>query len=210
MQIFDISRALSRELVSWPGDTAFRFALSWKMAAGASVNVGAIEMSTHNGTHADAPFHFEAEGATIDQMPLAFFVGTARVLDVTGLVRPEIAVTDLEAALADDELPPRLLLRTGAWPEGAPFPEIIPVIAHDVAVWLKARGVKLLGLDLPSVDAIDSKDLPNHHALATAGIAILENLNLETIEAGDYQLAALPLKIEGGDAAPVRAILWRD
>lgn len=209
MQVFDISRTLSRELPPWPGDTPFRFALSWKMAEGASVNVGAIEMSTHNGTHADAPFHFESHGATIDQIPLETFLGHASVLDLTGLVRQEITVADLEDAHAGGKTT-RLLLKTGKWPEGSAFPQSIPVLAPEAAAWLRARGTKLLGVDLPSVDAIDSKDLPNHHALAAAGVSILENLNLEQVAAGEYQLAALPLKVSGGDAAPVRAVLWRD
>lgn len=208
MPIFDISRTLSCESPPWPGDTPFRFALSWKIAEGASVNVGAIEMSTHNGTHADAPYHFAADGKTIDQVAPEIFLGSATVIDLAGFVRPEIAVSDLERALTGNEVT-RLLLKTDGWLEGAPFPQSIPVVAAEVADWLRGRGVKLLGVDLPSVDAIDSKSLPNHHALAAAGISILENLNLEKIAAGDYQLAALPLKIAGGDAAPVRAVLWR-
>ena len=84
------------------------------------------------------------------------------------------------------------------------------MLASGVAEWMQNRGVKLLGLDLPSVDAIDSKDLRNHHALAAADIAIVEGLDLSEVEAGAYSLAALPLKIVGGDGAPVRAILWRE
>jgi arylformamidase len=96
------------------------------------------------------------------------------------------------------------------WHHSTVFPDWIPVIATDVADWLKARGVKLLGLDLPSVDAIDAKILCNHHALYAARIAIVESLDLSEIAPGIYNFAALPLKITGGDGAPVRAILWRD
>ncbi|MBA3387052.1 MAG: arylformamidase, partial [Chthoniobacterales bacterium] len=90
------------------------------------------------------------------------------------------------------------------------FPEEIPTIAPDVPPWLQARGLKLLGLDLPSVDEIRSKDLRNHHAIAAAGISIVESLDLRAVEAGRYQFVALPLKIPGGDGSPVRAILWRE
>ena len=105
---------------------------------------------------------------------------------------------------------PRLLLKTGVWRDSKIFPEWIPVIASDVAEWLGKRNVKLLGLDLPSVDPIEAKVLVNHHALAAAGIAIVESLDLSEIEAGTYHFSALPLRITGGDAAPVRAILWQD
>src|SRR5204862_7637439 len=99
---------------------------------------------------------------------------------------------------------------TGVWPDNSVFPKRIPVVAPDVPDWLQAQKVCLIGLDLPSVDRIDAKILQNHHALAHCGIVIVESLDLSGIEAGTYNFAALPLKIAGGDAAPVRAVLWRD
>src|SRR4051812_44173917 len=214
MKIFDISRPLFNGLAPWPGDTAFRFELRWKMAEGASVNVGAVEMGVHNGTHADAPFHFASDAPAIDKTPLDTYVGDAVVVDLTSRSGQdgfrEIAVTDLESCVAGLAAAPRLLLKTGIWSDPAIFPERIPVIARDVAGWLGQQNVKLLGLDLPSVDPIDSKTLDNHHALAAAGIAIVESLDLSAVDAGTYHFSALPLRIRGGDAAPVRAILWRD
>ncbi len=215
MEIIDISRTLSNDLAPWPGDTAFRFGLNWKMAAGATVNVGKIEMGVHNGTHADAPFHFEANGETIDRLSLEAFIGPAIVADLTnifpaGMEPREIGVEHLEPFAMNLAAAPRLLLKTDWWWDSAIFPTRIPVIARDVPTWLKARGVLLLGLDLPSVDPIDSKDLANHHALAEGGIAIVESLDLSRVATGRYHFAALPLKIAGGDAGPVRAILWRD
>jgi arylformamidase len=219
MKIFDISRALSNEIAPWPGDTPFHFELKWKMAEGATVNVGAINMGAHNGTHADATFHFEPSGETIETMPLDTYIGDAVVINLTELFRKtgaapdttrEINVADLNASSDLIERAPRLLLKTGVWKDSNVFPDWIPVIAHDVPEWLAQRKVKLLGLDLPSVDAIDAKKLINHHALAGAGVAIVESLDLSEVEAGVYHFSALPLKIVGGDAAPVRAILWRD
>ena len=104
----------------------------------------------------------------------------------------------------------RLLVKTGRWSDSTVFPDRIPVIAADVPAWLQKNGVKLLGVDLPSMDDIDSKSLQNHHALAKAGIAILESLDLSDVPAGTYNFAALPLKIAGADGAPVRAVLWRE
>ena len=211
MKIFDISRPLFNGLAPWPGDTAFDFALKWKMAEGATVNVGAVTMGVHNGSHADAPFHFQQGATTIEQMPLETYVGPAVVVDLTSRfangARHEIAIADIGSAA---ESAPRLLLKTGVWKDPKNFPDWIPVIAADVPQWLKERDVKLLGLDVPSVDPIDAKVLVNHHGLAAANVAIVESLDLSEVEAGIYHLSALPLRIVGGDAAPVRAILWRD
>jgi len=219
MEIFDISRALSADLAPWPGDTPFHFGLKWKMAEGATVNVGAVNMGVHNGTHADATFHFDESGDPIDRMPLDAYIGDAVVVDLTehfggtgDMVdrTRQIGVADLEAFSASLERAPRLLLKTGVWKDSKVFPDWIPVIARDVSEWLRERKVKLLGLDLPSVDPIEAKKLTNHHALAAARVAIIESLDLSEVQAGIYHFAALPLKIAGGDAGPVRAILWRD
>lgn len=214
MKIFDISRPLFNGLAPWPGDTPFHFELKWKMAAGASVNVGAVEMGVHNGTHADAPFHFQAAAGPIDQMPLEVYFGDAVVVDLTKACSAdsahEITTADLESSVGDFTKAPRLLLKTDVWKEPMVFPERIPVLAPDVPKWLGDHKVKLLGLDVPSVDPIDSKTLDNHHALAAAGIAIVESLDLTAVDAGLYRFSALPLRIAGGDAAPVRAILWQD
>jgi len=210
MKIFDISRPLFNGLAPWPGDTAFQYELKWKMAEGATVNVGAIGMGVHNGSHADAPFHFKQGAMTIEKMPLEIYLGDAVVVDLTAKFETDrtrqITIGDLESSREG----PRLLLKTGVWRDSKIFPEWIPVIAPDVAEWLGKRNVKLLGLDLPSVDPIEAKVLVNHHALAAAGIAIVESLDLSEISAGTYHFSALPLRISGGDAAPVRAVLWQD
>jgi arylformamidase len=219
MEIFDISRPLSSGLAPWPGDTSFHFELKWKMVEGATVNVGAVKMGVHNGTHADATFHFDASGDTIENMPLDAYIGDAVVIDLMGLFQDaadgrhrarKINVTDLDPCSALLERAPRLLLKTGIWQDSKVFPDWIPVIAPDVPGWLCERRVKLLGMDLPSVDPIEAKKLTNHYALAAARVAIVESLDLSEVESGIYHFSALPLKIAGGDAGPVRAILWRD
>lgn len=211
MKLYDITRPLHNALAPWPGDTAFHFKRTWEMSAGASVNVGAVTMGVHNGTHADAPIHFRPEGIGIDTMPLEIFCGPAVVIDLSDARHDDpcapIRLPELEPVAADLPRAPRLLLKTGAWQDSTQFPPCIPVVAPEVPAWLGARGVVLLGMDVPSVDATDSKTMPNHHALFRAGVSILESLDLRAVPAGVYELIALPLKIVGGDAAPVRAIL---
>ena len=210
MKIFDISRCLTNDLAPWPGDTPFTFELKGQIAQGSSVNVGAIEMSVHNGTHADAQFHFDSAGWTIEKAELEIYFGPAVVIDLTNLFEqgayPKIGVGDLERMESALGEAPRLLLKTGIWPDSTRFPKRIPVISPDVTAWLKARGVKLLGLDLPSVDEIDAKNLVNHHSLGKAGINIVESLDLSEVGEGKYQFVGLPLKISGADGGPIRAI----
>ena len=121
-----------------------------------------------------------------------------------------ITIEDLQPQAEDIAATSRLLIKTGRWSNSTIFPNQIPVIAADVPAWLQKNGVKLLGLDLPSMDEIDSKSLQNHHALAYAGIAIVESLDLSDVAPGIYNFAALPMKIAAADGAPVRAILWRE
>ena len=215
MKIWDISRTLSDDLAEWPGDEPFHFRLTKTMAEGQSVNLGAIGMSVHNGTHADARFHFDTNGESIETAPLEIYMGRAVVLDLTEAFlgskdKHLITLEDLRPRSEEIAETSRLLVKTGRWSESTVFPNQIPVIAADVPTWLQKNGVKLLGLDLPSVDEIDSKSLQNHHALARAGVAIIESLELSGVGPGIYNFAALPLKIASGDGAPMRAVLWRD
>jgi arylformamidase len=215
MKIWDISRTLSNALAEWPGDEPCRFRLTREKAKGASVNLGAISMSVHNGTHADARFHFDTNGESIEKAALETYLGRATVVDLAqafldSKVKHLITIEDLRPSAEAIAATSRLLVKTGRWSDSTVFPSQIPVIAADVPAWLQKNGVKLLGLDLPSVDEIDSKSLQNHHALAHAGIAIVESLDLSDVASGIYQFAALPLKIASGDGGPTRAILWRD
>jgi arylformamidase len=189
--------------------------LTRQKAKGESVNLGAISMSVHNGTHADAQFHFDTNGESIEKAPLETYLGRATVVDLAQAFLDSkekhlITIEDLRPSAEAIAATSRLLVKTGRWSDSAVFPNQIPVIAADVPAWLQKNGVKLLGMDLPSVDEIDSKSLQNHHALARAGIAIVESLDLSDVASGIYQFAAPPLKIAGGDGAPMRAILWRE
>ena len=215
MKIWDISRTLSDDLAEWPGDEPFHFRLTKTMAEGQSINLGAIGMSVHNGTHADAQFHFDTNGESIEKAPLEIYLGRAAVVDLTEAFSRSkqkhlITVEDLQPYAEEIAESSRLLVKTGRWSDSTVFPNQIPVIAANVPSWLQKSGVRLIGLDLPSVDEIDSKSLQNHNALAAAGIAIVESLDLTRVGSGIYNFAALPLKIAGADGAPMRAVLWRD
>jgi len=215
MKIWDISRTLSNDFAEWPGDEPFHYRVTRDIAKGQSVNLGAITMSVHNGTHADARFHFDMKGESIEKTRLDTYLGRATVVDLAqAFFRSKekhlITTEDLKPHAEDIAATARLLVKTERWSDSTIFPNQIPVIAADVPVWLQKNGVKLLGVDLPSMDEIDSKSLQNHHALARAGIAIVESLDLSDVAPGIYNFAALPLKIAGGDGAPVRAVLWRD
>ena len=215
MKFWDISRTLSNDLAEWPGDVPFHFKLTREISKGDSVDLGAISMSVHNGTHADARFHFETDGETIEKAPLDIYLGRAVVVDLAEAFSQSnekhlITIEDFRPHAEEIAETSRLLIKTNRWSDSAVFPNQIPVIAADVPAWLQKNGVELLGLDLPSVDEIDSKSLQNHHALADAGIAIIESLDLKSVGPGIYNFVALPLKIAGGDGAPVRAVLWRD
>jgi arylformamidase len=215
MKIWDISRVLSNEFAEWPGDEPFRYRVTAEIAKGASVNLSAITMSVHNGTHADAQFHFDPNGASIEKVPLDAYVGRATVVDLSqsfsqSTEKHLITREDLRPHAEEIATSSRLLVKTGRWSDSTTFPDRIPVIAADVPAWLQKNGVKLLGVDLPSVDELDSKSLQNHHALARAGVAIVESLDLSDVSPGIYNFAALPLKVAEADAAPVRAVLWRD
>jgi arylformamidase len=203
MRIYDISMPLEPGVVSWPGDAVFQWRWSWQMSAGASVNVGQVSLSVHTGTHADAPFHYSPTGKTMEAIDPAVYVGPACVLDVRG--RDPLRIADLAAL---ERTPaPRVLLHTGSWADRTRFPDRLHAINPEVPSWLASRGVVLLGVDIPSVDAIESKDMPIHHALGAGGIAILENLLLSSVPPGVYELIALPLRLVGADGSPVRAVL---
>lgn len=211
-QIWDISRPLANDLAPWPGDTDFRFKLTCPIGAVSPVNVGAISMSVHNGTHADAPFHFSNDGRTIETMPLHNYIGPAVVVDLSAKFssrRGTILIADLQPAERHIRKSRRLLIKTNCFPDITKFPDWIPVLAPETVEWLGEMQLNLLGVDVPSVDPIDSKELSNHHVLRGNEIVIIESLDLKEIESGTYNLAALPLRVVGGDAAPVRAVLWR-
>lgn len=203
MKLIDISRPIRNGMVVWPGDTPTTFEFAATIAGGYSCNVGRLRLSMHAGTHVDAPYHFRETGAKIDEVPLAAYCGPARVVDARG----RTALTPELLAPFDWSATPRVLFRTDCWENPNAFPETWPTFAPELPAWLGAHSVRLVGIDFPSVDARESKDLPTHHALAGASVLILENLDLRDVAPGEHELIALPLKIHGADGSPVRAVL---
>jgi arylformamidase len=204
--LIDISVLVKASTPAWPGDTPYSCRWTWEMARGDSVNVSSIAGSPHVGTHADAPFHVDAAWATADALPLDAFTGPATVVDVS---RREGPLTLESLGLTGRVAGGRLLIRTGQSIAAGPFPDAWPWIAEDAVRELVAGGLRLLGVDAPSVDGRESKSLSVHRALFQGGACVLENLDLRTVSSGDYHLTAFPLRLAGLDAAPVRAVLQR-
>ncbi|GKV63887.1 MULTISPECIES: arylformamidase [unclassified Sporosarcina] len=201
----DITQPLSAKIAEWPGDTPFTYEVAVSKEQSGSVNIGKLTMSTHIGTHTDAPFHYDNEGERILDLPVDLYIGRAVLLDVTGLKC--VARADLESF--DFDGAERVLLKTGSHPTSEKFPVDYTVIGEDVGPLLKERGVRLIGTDAPSVDAEDSKELPGHHSLYRNDVIIIENLVLDTLEPGQYELIALPLALQEADGSPVRAVVRR-
>lgn len=199
----------------WPGDTPFSCLWTWDMSDGSSVNVSAITMSPHAGTHADTPLHVSRNAAGSESLATDVFCGPVVVIDVsdvstaTGSIGIEMIATQVAATQPGATPPERILLKTERTIADGAFPGSWPSLSARCAEALVARGVRLLGVDCPSVDDRDSKTLDVHHALLDHGTCVLENLDLRSITAGEYTLTALPMKIAGLDAAPVRALLTR-
>lgn len=207
MKIHDITRAVAKGIPVWPGDTPYDFRFVARIADGASVNVGRVEMSVHTGAHTDAPLHFDDRGADVASVPLSKYLGPCVVVDAhpggPGGVLPQHLPPSADEAVRRTK---RLLVRSYARrPAG-----FDPSMAHATAAladWLHERGAVLFGIDTDSMDAFDSKELPAHHRLTHHGIAILEGIDLSAVEPGTYELVALPLRLVGADASPVRAVL---
>ena len=202
--IRDISIALREGTPEWPGDTPYACRWASLIAKGESVNVSAVIGSPHVGTHADAPLHVRDGWPGSHELPLDAFVGTASVLDVSGMsgvIEADHLAYDPDA---DGE---RLLLRTGRSIATGQFPNEWPTLSEACVRTLLGRGLRLLGVDAPSVDPRESTTLPVHHLLFSANAYILENLDLRRVPVGSYELIALPLKLMALDAAPVRAVL---
>jgi arylformamidase len=201
--LWDISPTISAAIPVWPGDTPFAAGPTWEIKDGCPVHVSRMTMTTHLGAHTDAPIHFDPAGPAIDAVDLAPYLGPCRVIHCVGAspVMPHHIAARLEA------VPPRVLLRTYASAPLHAWDPAFPAIAPETIALLASKGVILVGTDAASLDPQDSKLLPAHHAVRRHGMAILEGVVLDAVPPGDYELIALPLKLAGMDASPVRAVL---
>ena len=202
--LYDITRPLFAGHPVWPGDSPCAIEWTRRLGAGMRSNKSALRMSPHTGTHADGPFHVLADGVMIGAAPLDAYIGPARVVDAVGR-------DTLDAAWAAGVLaagaPERLLVRTGAWTDPAVFPTTFAALDGEAARMLVDAGLRLFGTDAPSPDAFDATDLTAHHVLLGAGAGILENVMLDGVPPGEYELIALPLRLVDAEASPVRAVL---
>jgi arylformamidase len=201
--LYDLSPTIRPETAVWPGDTPFSCRWSATLAGGDPVNLSTLTSTPHIGSHADAPFHTEPRGEGIGDLGLEAFLGPCRVVRIppTTLVEPR----HLEGI--DLTQPGRLLLRTDSVRDRTVFPERFAALSPELARKLADAGLLLVGVDTPSVDPFGNDGLEAHHALLGRGVAILEGLVLDGVAEGVYELIALPLKLAGLDASPVRAVL---
>jgi arylformamidase len=187
----------------WPGDTPPAREILLDLDQGDPITLSTLRATVHLGAHADAPSHYGVKARTIDCQPLDLYVGRCQVirpaLGGDSLVYPQDMPSDYEGT--------RILIALGVAPTDERFPTEFPALAPELIDWLADRGARLIGVDAPSVDPFDSKTLPAHGRCLARDVAILEGLDLRAVPAGEYELIALPLRLVGFDASPVRAIL---
>ncbi len=204
--LHDISAALSPRLAVWPGDVPVSREVRMRLADGDFADLSTLHATLHAGTHADAPGHILPGGPTMEALDLEPYIGPCQVVQVVlppgARILPEHLPGPPEAA--------RVLFRTDSYPDPERFTEAFNALSPELITLLAAHGVVLVGLDTPSVDPFDSQALESHHALFRAGMRCLEGLVLKDVAPGRYTLCALPLKLEGGDGSPVRAVLIED
>jgi arylformamidase len=201
--IYDITPLVSPRLKVWPGDTPPSREVLCDIARGDNITLSTLRATVHLGAHADAPSHYAAGGAAIHQRDLALYLGPCQVLHVNAPRGSRVT----HGLLGADVTAERVLIATGTYPDPENFNADFAGLEPGLVEWLAGRGVRLVGIDTPSVDLFDSKDLPAHAACARNDVAILEGLVLRGVPAGRYELIALPLRLEGFDASPVRAVL---
>jgi arylformamidase len=202
-RLHDISPVVSPRLAVWPGDTPPSREVLLDMAAGASLTLSTLRASAHAGAHADAPSHYGHPAASIDQVALGPYLGSCEVVRVAAAPGTRIGRHQLPPALRA----PRVLITTGTYPDPERFENGFAALEPALVDALHAEGVVLVGVDTPSVDLFDDTQLLAHRRCLAHGLAILEHLVLRDVPAGPYELIALPLRLEGFDASPVRAVL---
>ncbi|HXD08056.1 MAG TPA: arylformamidase [Burkholderiaceae bacterium] len=202
--LWDISAPVHEGTPVFPGDTRYQQNWGATIGPGCPVNVSAITLSPHVGSHADAPLHYDNAGQTIGQLDLTPYLGRCRVIHAIGC-GPLVEWRHLEHALND--LPPRVLVRTYERMPVDRWDETLSAYAPDTVRRLAQAGVRLIGIDTASIDPAQSKTLDSHQVIRELGLRVLENLVLDEVPEGDYELIALPLKLMSADASPVRAVL---
>lgn len=203
-RLWDISPPVDAGAPVFPGDTPYRQQWAASIGPGCPVNVSTITLSPHVGAHADAPLHYDPQGASIGAIELHPYLGRCRVIHAIAC-GPLVQWEHVAHALRD--LPPRVLVRTYARAPVDRWDPHLAAFAPQVIERLADAGVRLVGIDTASIDPADSKTLDSHQVIRRRGLRVLENLVLDDVAEGDYELIALPLKLMAADASPVRAVL---
>lgn len=207
-RIWDISPPVFEGSPVFPGDAPYQQEWTATLEGACPVNLSRITLSPHVGAHADAPLHYDPQGKTIGLMDLEPFLGPCRVVHCIG-VQPLVEWEHIRHAIDNNPtpLPPRVLVRTYAHMPVNQWDPQLAAYAPATVERLAALGVQLIGIDSASIDPADSKTLDSHQVIRRSGLRVLENLVLDDVPEGDYELIALPLKLVQADASPVRAIL---
>ena len=203
-RLWDISPPLHAGAPVFPGDAPYSAVWAARIGPGCPVNVSTLSLSPHTGAHADAPLHYDDGGASAGELDLAPYLGPCRVIYAIGC---GALVQWQHVAHAVASLPPRVLVRTYAHAPVDVWDAQLPAFAPETITRLADLGVLLVGIDSASVDPASSKTLDSHQVLRRRGLRVLENLVLDDVPEGDYELIALPLKLMGACASPVRAVL---
>ena len=203
--LWDISAPLHASSPVYPGDTPYEQRWDARIGPDSAVNLSTLTLSPQIGTHADAPLHYDNAGVAIGAVALQAFIGPCRVIHALGC-GPLVEWRHIAHAVSAD-LPPRVLLRTYASAPVDRWDAQLSAVAPETLERLADAGVLLVGIDTASVDPADSRELPSHQVLRRRGLRVLENLVLDAVPEGDYELIALPLKLTTADASPVRAVL---
>jgi arylformamidase len=201
--IHDITPPVSARLAVWPGDTPPSREVLLDMNRGDNITLSALHATVHLGAHADAPSHYGATAPAIHERILDYYLGPCQVVRLPVPRGTRVGPAMLSAPVRAE----RVLIATGTYPDPEHFNTDFAALSPELVEALHRQGVKLIGIDTPSVDLFDSKDLPAHQAFLRCDMAILEGLVLDGVPEGLYELIALPLRLVGFDASPVRAVL---
>jgi arylformamidase len=201
-RIHDISPLVSPRWAVFPGDVPYRRDVAMAFERGDHLALSAMTATLHVGAHCDAPSHYHADGRSIEHVDLAPYLGPCQVLRVRPRGGLRLRPADLPAITE-----PRVLLATGSFPDPEQWREDFTALSAELVDWLADRGVTLVGIDTPSVDPATDRELESHQALYRRNVRVLEGIVLAHVAPGRYWLSALPLKLEGGDAGPCRAVL---
>lgn len=208
MKFHDVSVLISEDMPVWPGDPGISMTLASSLDQGNDANVTRLAMGVHTGTHIDAPFHFEANGKSIEQLQIDTLIGSCKVFELPE-IKGGIGPNDIEKFDIEGET--RILFKTknSIWwkTDERKFQKDFVYITEEGAKLLISLGVKLVGIDYLSVESFGSSDYATHHLFLRNQVVIIEGLNLSDISPGEYELIALPLRLKGADGSPARVIL---